>query len=320
MMPATNNENMTNADDFTLDSREAKAEADKKSKARVYTEFALPSERVDKDKHMPLLKNAVALSQFGKVPVTAEQMEQGVSAQAARLTVNFFVEVGLLSKTDRKYLPTQACIDLVRAYALGDVQKARTVLRGLLAPTWFAEGVLARLAVDRRAPEGLLVNQLAVTAGVIDEKDQKTKARSFRILLAYLIDAGLIAKEGEEYVLVEESGNTPDLTTPQGQATLGTFTPPSPQMVSVPVVQPSVQTATPARPVSNAPTPQPTPMQPAPEGWLSRSTPGFYELRVKPDPRALRMLEAVLAELRITVEITQENEKMKDNKTDNSEA
>lgn len=267
-----------------------KPDTEKKSKQRTHMAHFLPHERVDKAKHTPVLKNLVVRSGFGKTSVTTDQMEEGLPTQTASLIANFLVETGFAIKEDRKYRPTLACIEYVKSNL--DPAKARTALRGIIDQTWFASTVRDVLAIEGKATEERLINEMAYAAEVLDPKP---KRRAFVFLLDYLTETGIIVRdESGAYTLGEGAAAMPEMPVPPVESYPAAVTP------SVRAA-PSTAQALPPGPSTRPPVAAPLVAAPvAPAGsdeMMHLRWPGLYDTWVKPDLKAVQRLKRALDDL-----------------------
>lgn len=249
---------------------------------------ALPTERFSFEGHWPVIVAFVLQSKSGKEAVETEAVENapGIRTQQASLNVRFFEDLGLLVKEKRAYRPTSECIDFVRFLKL-DEARAKATMRGLVTRSWFGIATKEYLEVALSPTEEGLIKHLAVEAGVFD---LETKGRGVRILLDYMAFAGVISRDGE--ALVSAFGTEAASAAP------------------VPAVAPSAQsTVSQASAGGRTSGVSAAPMIPAPpaglrEGeWLHQSWPGFYNLSVKLDEGAIKMLEMAVAQAKIAVEL-----------------
>ena len=258
-------------------------------KARVHTTRILPSDRHSFDHHFEILKRFVLRSRNGQEGVGADKVEgEGVPTQAASMNVRFLRDVGLLNVTERaQYVPTAPAIKFVNARSVDD-NRAKPILRELVAKTWFAELAQEYLRLDPVMSEDRFIGELALAC----ETDKAKKGASLKVILEYLLYTGIVVRD--ERGLSLGSGATPTAVDPS---------PTSPAMGSTPAVsapQPAPARAEPPRspdmPVMSA-----LPIGPEADGWRVLHT-NLFQVRVKEDLDALDELADFLATLRKSVE------------------
>lgn len=275
--------------DTTNDTPPVGAEAAKRrAPQRVQSQHELPSDRFVFSKHFPVLLNAAARSGFGAKAIDSEAMGEGVSKQAGQLNAAFFCDIGLMEKKGRQYLPLEPTNKFAKLYTI-DQDRARDVLRPVIAATWFAEAARNVLSIKPSVTEDALMRELAIACEV---SNFAAKESSFRVLLGYLEWTGII-KRGEDgaYTLVPTAAATP-ATPPQTQEAPPAQAHESPQAPSANWPAPPIAVRGP--PAASTPT--------TPEGWVHRSWPGVYQVSFKPDAKALKMLKRVIEDLEIALE------------------
>ena len=266
--------------------------AKRRAPQRVHAQHELPSDRFVFSKHFPVLLNAAARSGFGAKPIDSEAMGEGVSKQAGQLNAAFFCDIGLMEKKGRQYLPLEPTNKFAKLYTI-DQDRARDVLRPVIAATWFAEAARNVLSIKQSVSEDALMRELAIACEV---SNFAAKESSFRVLLGYLEWTGII-KRGEDgmYALTPSASpaERPAVTPAPEQPAPTNATTPAPFQHPEPAVAATkAQRASPVH-TSSATTP---------EGWVHRSWPGVYQLAFKPDAKALKMLKRVIEDLEIALE------------------
>jgi len=281
----------------TADTKQAK-----RTIARVPPKRPPPSERFGFDVHLTVLTQFVLRTRGGAGFVDTEAIEsiEGVKSQSASLNANFWVDIGLLTKEKRQYKPTEPCVETVRFLRV-DENRAKATLRPVIANSWFGRVAQDFLNIAAKCSEDQLVTEFAAEAGVFDIKE---KARGLRVMVEYLAYADLIVREEGEIRLNE--ANWP----------VSNSAPPAPEEAAV------VSTAL----ASQARAPVPAVVQQAPSsvrlatpavapaadpGWLHQSWPGLFDISVRVDPKAVRMLESVLGQLRLAIELRATDEETK---------
>lgn len=270
--------------------------AAKKRIVRVHAVRALPSERYPFEAHFPALKNAVARSKFGEVPIDSEAIEDGLKKQSAVLNMNFFVDVGLLVKDKRKYLPSPETTKFVKLYNI-DEGKARAHLRSMLENTWFVETIRNHLTLTPQSSEDAVIKELALAAEV---SDPVMKDRALRILVDYTAWMGVIHRDNG-VVTLSPDGAAPII---EAYAEHAPSAMSGTQLTHTPSIAPTRTSA----PMPAMMIPRTASGVPGVEAnWLHREWPGYYTLWVKPDLKAIRILEAALVELKTAIQIEQES-------------
>lgn len=273
--------------------------AKKKNIVRVHAVRSLPSERYPFEAHFPALKNAVSRSKFGEVAIDSEAIEDGLKKQSAVLNMNFFVDTGFLIKDKRKYLPSPEMIKFVKLLNIDEV-KARAHLRTMIENAWFVETIRNHLLLTPQSTEDALIKELALAAEV---SDPVMKERALRNLVDYTAWIGVIQRDNGVVTLAADAQSP-------AEAYYGASAPSQTPVMNTPTPSGSdhqrhaqVPPAQPPHVPSRAPT-----LTGVDATWLHREWPGYYTLSVKPDLKAVRILEAALIELKTAIQIEQETQ------------
>jgi|GEM_PF-1020966 len=165
---------------------------DKPEKPRAKPNYSLPTQRITCEKQLNLLRAYAAVSGPNKKAVKIDEVvEVSKIGNATISTANaFFVEAGLLLKSDAGFLPAES----VRAFALAHEWGPDTAAQKLaptLRSTWFAERVIPKLSMGP-VREAELFDDLAMTAAV--GPDFKPR---IRLLIDYLEESGIATREGD---------------------------------------------------------------------------------------------------------------------------
>lgn len=161
-------------------------------RTRVHSKYLLPSDRHSFGAHFEILKRFVTHSRNGAEPIAAEKVEgEGIPVQAASMNVRFMASVGLL-RFDSKglYVPTPEVVRFISAKSVSD-DRARPILRGILTSSWFAELAAGILRTQPFITEEQMVGELAIAT----ETDKARKAPALRILIEYLVFAGILSRD-----------------------------------------------------------------------------------------------------------------------------
>ncbi len=204
--------NMESGQEAKKRAKEAKAEQRRTLRGRAFTKYVLPSERHPFSVHFDILRRFIALTRNGVEPVPASNVEgEGVPMQAASTNVRFLRDIGLLTVGGRGlYIPTPDAIKFINAMSVSD-ERARPILRGLLASAWFTE--LAQSVFSQRPllGEDQFVGELALAA----ETDRAKKGEALRVIIDYLVYAGTLSR-GEQGLSLAEAA--PPAAAPIGEA------------------------------------------------------------------------------------------------------
>lgn len=178
----------------------------KREKPRAPASEILPSDRFSFLTHVDVVKRFVTLSHNGSQALDASRVEgQGIPAQAASLNVRFLKSIGLLTRTDRgQYLPTPEAIKFVTARSVSE-EKARPILASLIEPTWIVLTARSVLSPTKPTKDEVLLGELAIAA----QTDRERKGDALRVLIDYLMFAGIVTAKEDGLVLVgPQSGNS----------------------------------------------------------------------------------------------------------------
>jgi hypothetical protein len=168
-------------------------------RTRVFSRYPLPSDRHPFSAHFEILRRFVA---YGRTqPVSAERVEgEGVPVQAASMNVRFMASVGLIKfESKGRYTPTPDTVRFVNARSVSD-ERARPVMRVILANSWFAEAATNLLRAQPIVSEDQLVGELALAS----ETDKIRKEPALQILVDYLLYSGIVMK-GEKGLALGDS-------------------------------------------------------------------------------------------------------------------
>ena len=184
--------NMESGREAKKEAKETRARQTGTPKGRVHTKYVLPSERNPFSVHFPILRRFIALTRNGVEPVSASNVEgEGVPVQAASMNVRFLRDIGLLTVGGRGlYIPTPDAIKFVSAMSVSD-EKAKPILRGLLANAWFTELAQSLFTQRPLMSEDQFVGELALAAVT----DKARKGGALRVIIDYLVYADILKRD-----------------------------------------------------------------------------------------------------------------------------
>ena len=140
--------------------------------ARPKPKLKLPTERMTLDKQIAALQAFVRASERGAYGVGAAQIAPriGVTEVTAGLVNNFFVEAGFITKAGKgRYKPVPETVRYEREASFGKLDAPR-ILAVLLRDKWYFTAIQPELAGGRSVPSDVLINILAATAEVANER------------------------------------------------------------------------------------------------------------------------------------------------------
>lgn len=160
------------------------------------TSPVLPAERFPLAIHFEVLRRFMSHSRNGVEPVTAESVEGGdLPSGAAQQNVAFLSDAGLLvEEAAGKFKPTPVAMQFLNTKA-ADEQRARKVLRSLLAKSWFARAAEAFQSTHSAAGSDELAAALAEEAHVSSAPDK----RAIDVLVEYLTYVGIVSIESRAF-------------------------------------------------------------------------------------------------------------------------
>lgn len=175
-----------------------KEKADNKPKAKATkavtsakpTKF-LPTDRITFSRQLDILRAwAAASGPLGK-PVTNNDVAEIVKMQASTVSMAnaFFASVGLLSRTESGYIPSQEVLAFLRNYEWSP-ETAPQKLAPVIAKAWFATELLSKLSFGPLTEDECIQDLADASAAGPDYRSQ------LRVLLEYLAAVGLTQKDG----------------------------------------------------------------------------------------------------------------------------
>jgi hypothetical protein len=154
----------------------------------------LPTDRIAFPKQLDILRAHAVLSNEGEKAATNTAVGDFVGMKHTTVTLAnaFFVDSGLLIKSNGSHVPAREVIEFARATEWGD-ENAGNKFAPRLRESWFGQSILRRLSFRPTMDEAEAVRQLAQEASAPpDYKGQVV------LLLAFLEVAGLIERDGSQ--------------------------------------------------------------------------------------------------------------------------
>lgn len=179
----------------------------------------LPTDRITFSRQLDILRAwAAASGPLGK-PVTNNDVADIVKMQASTVSMAnaFFSSVGLLSRTESGYIPSQEVLAFLRNYEWSP-ETAPQKLAPVIAKAWFATELLSKLSFGPLTEDECIQDLADASAAGPDYRSQ------LRVLLEYLAAVGLTQRDGN----LVKKGNV-DMTAANAAATNETPTPASKQ-------------------------------------------------------------------------------------------
>jgi hypothetical protein len=165
---------------------------DKPAKPRIKPNYSLPTQRLTCENQFNLLRAYAAVSGPSKKAVKIDEVVEvsKLGNTTISLANAFFVEAGLLLKTDSGFLPAES----VRAFSLAHEWGPDTAgqkLAPTIKSTWFAERIVPKLSMGK-VREQELFDDLAMAAAVGPEFKPRVK-----LLIDFLVETGIADREGD---------------------------------------------------------------------------------------------------------------------------
>jgi hypothetical protein len=170
----------------------ANAPDSKPERTRAKPNYVLPTDRITCEKQLVLLRGYAAVSGHNKKPAKLNEVAEvsKISANTISNANGFFLEIGLLQKTDAGFLPAEE----VAAFALAYEWSAATAavkLAPIIRRSWFAERVIPKLSMGS-VHEKELIDDLAMAAAVGPDFRPRIK-----LLLDFLEVSGVAERDGD---------------------------------------------------------------------------------------------------------------------------
>lgn len=153
----------------------------------------LPTDRVVFNKHLSLLRAYAAASGHNTKAVKLAEVADiaKISAPTISQANGFFLDVGLLQKTEGGFVPAQEVMAFAKAHEWSPATASHK-LAPVMGQTWFAQQLLRKLAFDPKMKEADAIAELAQAAGAGREYTNQVK-----VLIDYLEASGIVAREGD---------------------------------------------------------------------------------------------------------------------------
>ncbi|MEM3447789.1 MAG: hypothetical protein QXL25_06955 [Candidatus Bathyarchaeia archaeon] len=116
----------------------------------------------------------------------------GVSPTMVSGSLKFWVSLGLLIRSDRKYIPSEKLIRFCNKLSWGTQDEAWAVLRDALRDAWFVKRAEMLFTIRSTSSEDELLNSLGSAASILKTPDMKP---SLKYLLELLEKAQFIKRE-----------------------------------------------------------------------------------------------------------------------------
>ncbi|HEY0545686.1 MAG TPA: hypothetical protein VGC91_09945 [Pyrinomonadaceae bacterium] len=157
----------------------------------------LPSGKITIAKQLGILRAYAATSGQNAKPVKTIEVADVAKTQASTIsTANpFFVNIGLLQKTEGGFVPSAEVLAFAHAYEWDATDStASHKLAPLVAPTWFAQEIIKKLSFGGgRMKESEAITSLAQYASA--PPDCKNQVR---VLIDYLEVSGIVQRDGDD--------------------------------------------------------------------------------------------------------------------------
>ncbi len=253
-------------------------EAARKARERVFSKYALPSDRTDFGIHFEIVRRFVTLGRNGEGIEASKVESDPVPVQGAQMNVRWLRSIGLLTVTERgKYVPTPEAVKFVNARSVSD-EAAAPILAELLRKTWVGEVTQATLAARPGMSSDQFLGELALAA----ETDKTKRTNSLQAVLEYILYARLVTRDANGALFLA------DASAASGGMVAGF----DPAIVAAAGMGPKATTP------SGTPASRPTT---AGSGWHSVSTEDFA-LKLRMDLDVIEDLKAYLDLLKVRVE------------------
>jgi hypothetical protein len=172
----------------------------------------LPTDRIALPKQIDLLRVYALVSGPSKKVVTTADAESIMKLKASTLALAspFFVNAGLLLRSDKGFIPSDAVTNFQRAWQW-KADTATHKLAPVISMTWFAQRLLPKLTYRATMPEDEAINELADACHATPDYGPR-----LGLLLDYMSVAGLIKREGGMITLLQSAPMSgPDTASPE---------------------------------------------------------------------------------------------------------
>jgi hypothetical protein len=162
-------------------------------KQRAKPNYVLPSDRITVEKQLTLLRGFAAVSGHSKKPVKLSEVAEvsKVSPNTISYANGFFLEVGLLQKSDSGFIPAEEVAAFALAYEWNPNTAAHK-LAPIIMKSWVGQRVMPKLSMGIPVHENELIDDLTMAAAVGSDFRPRVK-----MLLDILEETGIAIREGE---------------------------------------------------------------------------------------------------------------------------
>lgn len=162
-------------------------------KQRAKPNYVLPSDRITVEKQLTLLRGFAAVSGHSKRPVKLSEVAEisKVSPNTISYANGFFLEVGLLQKSDSGFIPAEEVATFALAYEWNPNTAAHK-LAPIIMRSWIGQRVIPKLSMGIPVHENELIDDLSMAAAVSADFRPRVK-----MLLDILEETGIAVREGE---------------------------------------------------------------------------------------------------------------------------
>jgi hypothetical protein len=173
----------------------------------------LPTDRIAFDRQVEILKAyAACFESNGGKPVSNEDAGNTLTPKFSAATLNvavpFFTDIGLLTRNEGKFIPSDALLAYNHAVAFSE-SEAKRKIRPLFENTWFYRLLAPRLRLANQSV-GDCVGVLAV-----DAKAEQEHVERIAHLLKFLEFAGIVAVSGTTVSFIPLGGPPPTENKPR---------------------------------------------------------------------------------------------------------
>lgn len=170
----------------------------------------LPTDRIGFQKQLDMLRVYATVSGATRKVVSLAEVENIIKMKASTISLAspFFTDIGLLQKSDKGFVPSDAVLNFQRAHQWNP-ETASHKLSTVIGAAWFSQHLLPTLQY-REMSEEEAINALADACSASPEYEPQ-----LRLLLDYMAGAGLIVKDGMQIRAVTPA--SPERTQKQEQ-------------------------------------------------------------------------------------------------------
>ncbi len=157
----------------------------------------LPSGRFPFLVHFDVLRRFMTMSHNGVEPIAPASVEGGgLPSQAAQVNTAFLCDLGLLvEEALGKFKPTPVAMQFINTQVASD-DRARKVLRTLVAKSWFADSAASLLQAKPVASREELIDALTASA----RAKRRTTGKAIAVVIDYLTYTGFVVRTDQGFV------------------------------------------------------------------------------------------------------------------------